>query len=128
MPISQSDQLFNLVKSLTKAEKRNFTFYSTRIQDADTLKYIHLFELLDKQKVLDENQILAKLKDVDKTQYSNLKRHLYKQLMVSLRMIHIQKKTDIQVREYLDYVDILYGKGLYIQSLKILDKANVTAP
>ncbi|MBK8625284.1 MAG: hypothetical protein IPN86_06910 [Saprospiraceae bacterium] len=91
MPISQSDQLFNLVKSLTKAEKRNFTFYSTRIQDADTLKYIHLFELLDKQKVLDENQILAKLKDVDKTQYSNLKRHLYKQLMVSLRMIHIKK-------------------------------------
>ena len=127
MPISQSDQLFNLVKSLTKAEKRNFTFYSTRIQDADTLKYIHLFELLDKQKVLDENQILAKLKDVDKTQYSNLKRHLYKQLMVSLRMIHIQKKTDIQVREYLDYVDILYGKGLYIQSLKILDKAKALA-
>ncbi|MBK8626608.1 MAG: hypothetical protein IPN86_13885 [Saprospiraceae bacterium] len=56
MPISQSDQLFNLVKSLTKAEKRNFTFYSTRIQDADTLKYIHLFELIDKQKVLDETK------------------------------------------------------------------------
>ena len=127
MPISQSDQLFNLVKSLTKAEKRNFTFYSTRIQDADSLKYIQLFDLLDKQKVLDENQILTKLKDVDKTQYSNLKRHLYKQLMVSLRMIHIQKKTDIQVREYLDYVDILYGKGLYIQSLKILDKAKALA-
>ncbi|MBK8626609.1 MAG: hypothetical protein IPN86_13890 [Saprospiraceae bacterium] len=47
--------------------------------------------------------------------------------MVSLRMIHIQKKTDIQVREYLDYVDILYGKGLYIQSLKILDKAKALA-
>ncbi|MBK9257166.1 MAG: hypothetical protein IPM42_16945 [Saprospiraceae bacterium] len=127
MPISQSDQLFNLIKSLTKAEKRNFTFYATRIQDGDTLKYLQLFEYLDKQKTLDDNQILLKLRDVDKTGYSNLKRHLYKQIMISLRMLHIQKKTDIQVREYLDFVDILYGKGLYLQSLKILDKAKTLA-
>ena len=82
---------------------------------------------MDKQKELNDHQILTKLKGIDKVQYSNLKRHLYKQLMTSLRMIHIQKKTDIQVREYLDYVDILYGKGLYLQSLKILDKAKILA-
>ena len=127
MPISQSDQLFQLVKSLTKSEKRNFTFYTSRIQDGDTLKYMQLFDLIDKQKEVNENLVLSKLKGVDKNQYSNLKRHLYKQLMVSLRMIHIQKKTDIQLREYLDYVDILYGKGLYLQSLKILDKAKILA-
>jgi hypothetical protein len=127
MPISQSDQLFQLIKSLSKAEKRNFTFYTSRIQDAETLKYIHLFDILDKQKILDEQQILLKMKGVDKNQYSNLKRHLYKQLMMSLRLIYIQKKLDIQLREYLDYVDILYGKGLYLQALKILDKAKVLA-
>lgn len=127
MPISQSDQLFQLVNSLTKAEKRNFTFYSSRIQEAESLKYMQLFDLIEKQKELNDTQILSKLKDVDKTQYSNLKRHLYKQLMVSLRMIHIQKKNDIQVREYLDYVEILYGKGLYLQALKILDKAKLLA-
>ncbi len=127
MPISQSDQLFQLVKSLTKSEKRNFTFYATRIQEADSLKYLQLFELLDKEKELNDTQILARLKGIDKGQYSNLKRHLYKQIMTSLRMIHILKKTDIQIREYLDYVDILYGKGLYLQSLKILDKAKVLA-
>jgi hypothetical protein len=127
MPISQSDQLFQLVKSLTKAEKRNFTFYTSRIQDADSLKYMQLFEMIDKQKDVNDNLILSKLKGVDKNQYSNLKRHLYKQLMMSLRMIHIQKKTDIQLREYLDYADILYGKGLYLQALKILDKAKILA-
>ena len=127
MPISQSDQLFQLVKSLTKAEKRNFTFYTSRIQDSNTLKYIQLFEIIEKQKDLNDQQILSRLKGVDKNQYSNLKRHLYKQLMISLRMIHIQKKTDIQMREYLDYADILYGKGLYLQSLKILDKAKILA-
>lgn len=127
MPISQSDQLFQLVKSLTKAEKRNFTFYTSRIQDTDSLKYMQLFDLIDKQKDLNDNILLSKLRGIDKNQYSNLKRHLYKQLMMSLRMIHIQKKSDIQLREYLDYADILYGKGLYLQALKILDKAKVLA-
>lgn len=127
MPISQSDQLFQLVQSLTKAEKRNFTIYSSRIQDADSLKYIQLFEIIDKNKNVTDQLILSKLKEIDKTQYSNLKRHLYKQLMISLRMIHIQKKTDIEVREYLDFVDILYGKGLYLQALKILDRAKILA-
>lgn len=123
MPISQTDQLFTLIKSLSKAEKRNFTVYANRIQDSDTLKYVQLFELMDKQKDLNEPQILQKLKDTDKSQYSNLKRHLYKQIMISLRMIYIQKKADIEIREYLDFVDILYSKGLYIQSLKLLEKA-----
>jgi flagellar biosynthesis chaperone FliJ len=76
MPISQSDQLFQLVKSLTKAEKRNFTFYTSRIQDSDSLKYMQLFEMIDKQKDVNDNLILGKLKGVDKNQYSNLKRHL----------------------------------------------------
>ena len=31
MPIAHSDQLFFLVKSLTKAEKRNFTLYTNRM-------------------------------------------------------------------------------------------------
>lgn len=127
MPISQTDQLFFLVKSLTKAEKRNFTVYSKRIQDTENLGYIQLFEILDKQKDPDDDQILAKLKGIDKSQYSNFKRHLYKQLMISLRLIHIQKKAEIEIREYLDFVDILYSKGLYLQSLKLLQKAKTLA-
>jgi hypothetical protein len=33
----------------------------------------------------------------------------------------------IQLREYLDFANILYGKGLYLQSLKIIDKAKTLA-
>ncbi len=127
MPISQTDQLFNLIKTLTKAEKRNFTVYTNRIQDSENLKYMQLFELMDKQTKLDESQILNKLKDTDKTQYSNLKRHLYKQIMTSLRLIHIDKKADIKIREYLDFADILYSKGLYLHSLKLINTAKVFA-
>jgi hypothetical protein len=123
MPISQGDQLFVLVKSLSKAEKRSFSAYTSRLQDADTLLYVKLFDLLEKQTELDENAIIKKLKIEDKIKFSNLKRHLYKQIMSSLRIIQISKRTDIQARELLDFSEILYGKGLVIQSLKILQKA-----
>lgn len=127
MPISQSEQLFQLVKSLSKSEKRSFTLYASRIQDVDSLKYMQLFDIIDKEKNCTDALIQAKMKKMDKTQYSNLKRHLYKQVMASLRMTHISKKTDIEIREYLDFVDILYGKGLYLQALKILEKAKILA-
>jgi len=123
MPISQTDQLFRLVKSFSKAEKRNFTLYSKRIQGTDTLKFLKLFELLDKQDELDEGAITKKLKGIDKSQLSNLKRHLYKQLVTSLRMLYIQRDESIKIREHIDFAKILYMKGLYLQSLKILQMA-----
>jgi tetratricopeptide (TPR) repeat protein len=123
MPISQTDQLFKLIKSLTKSEKRNFTLYAKRISSSDKLKFIQLFEFVDKQKILNDKIILSGLGDIGKNQLSNLKRHLYTQIMTSLRMIHIKKNSSIQVREYYDFAKILYGKGLYLQSLKIVKKA-----
>lgn len=123
MPISQTDQLFRLVKSLSKAEKRNFTLFSKRIQGTDTLKFLQLFDLLDKQDKLDEGLITKKLKGIDKSQLSNLKRHLYKQIVTSLRMIYIQRDQGIKIREHIDFAKILYMKGLYLQSLKILQMA-----
>ena len=120
MPISRSDQLFSLVKSLTKAEKRNFRIYTSRFQEGNSSKYIQLFDLLDKQKELDEASINKKF---PKGQLSNLKRHLYKQILISLRLIHIGKSSHIEIRELLDFANILYRKGLYMQALKILEKA-----
>ena len=124
MPISHTDQLFNLVKSLSKAEKRNFRIYSSRIQNSHSMKYIQLFDILEKQDELDEKIILKRF---PKSQLPNLKRHLYSQILISLRLIHKGKHAFIEIRELLDFADILYGKGLYLQSLKILEKAKVLA-
>ena len=127
MPISQSNQLFSLIKSLTKSEKRNFRLYVNRISDSNSSNYIQLFDLMDKQKTLNEELILKKLKGVNKTQLSNLKRHLYTQIMRSLEQMHRPHRVDIQIRELLNFAQILYGKGLYLQSLKILQKAKTKA-
>lgn len=120
MPISKTDQLFALIKSLTKSEKRNFRIYAQRISEGDGLQYLKIFDLLDKQKQLDEPE-LKRLFPANKL--PNFKRHLYSQLLTSLRQLHIKKKKPIQIRAYLDFANVLYGKGLYLQSLKLLKKA-----
>jgi hypothetical protein len=120
MPISHSQSLFQLIKSLTKAEKRNFKLYAKRNHSGDSLKFIDLFDIMDKQSEVDETSIFKKLKGLSKPQYANLKRHLYSQIIVSLRVIHKAKMPTIQARELVDFAVILYGKGLYLQSLKML--------
>jgi len=52
---------------------------------------------------------------------------LYRQILTSLRLIHITKHLDIEIREQIDFARILYGKGHYSQSLKVLDKAKEQA-
>ncbi|MBP9077448.1 MAG: hypothetical protein KBG02_11350 [Haliscomenobacter sp.] len=127
MPISHGDQLFGLVQSLTKAEKRNFRLYARRIQGESDAKFMQLFDLLEKQKEFHEEALLRKMKGASKSQFSNLKRHLYQHILTSLRLLEMGKREEIQVREWMDYADILYGKGLYLQALKLLSKAKTLA-
>lgn len=121
------DPLFILIKSLTKSEKRNFKLYANRTQSSTSSKFIGLFDTLDKLEVYDESAIYKKTKGLSASQLSNTKRHLYKQILKSLRLLHIQKNVDIEIREQLDFARILYGKGMYLESLKILDRVKETA-
>ncbi|MFZ1527722.1 MAG: hypothetical protein WAT19_03165 [Ferruginibacter sp.] len=122
MPNRSADILFQLIQSLEKAEKRNFKLYIKRNSAKDDLKIIELFDALDKLDDYDENLLLKKLRSIQKPQLANLKSHLYKQLLASLRVIKVSESIDLQLHEQLDYARILYNKGLYHQSLKILEK------
>lgn len=119
---NSKDPLFQLVKTLTKAEKRHFKLYVRRSSGQENLKFIQLFDLLDKQKTYNEEQIFSRAPSISKAQLSNLKRHLYQQLMISLRLIHKQRNKDIEIRENLDFAKILYNKGLYQQSVRLLER------
>jgi len=119
-----NDHLYQLIKSLSKAEKRSFKIYATRTSPPDA-KFIQLFDAIDKAREYDEEIIFSKISDLKKVQFSNLKAHLYKQILTSLRLNYVNHNIDIQLREQIDYARILYDKGLYKQSLKILDKAKL---
>ena len=114
-------QLFILIKSLTKSEKRHFTLYVTRISSDKELKFLALFKVLDLQDEYDEDRLLKKLPSITKIQLSNLKAHLYDQLLVSLRLLN-RKEDDIQIREIIDFATVLYKRGLFLQSLAQLAK------
>lgn len=122
MTRDQKDNLFVLIKSLSKSEKRQFKLYVGRLGVNEDSKFLMLFNILDKLSVYDEAAILKK-GIVKKQQLSNLKAHLYKQILISLRLNPSHQDIRIQIREQLDFATILYHKGLYKQSLKILDKA-----
>lgn len=117
-----ADILFQLIKSLEKSEKRHFKLYIKRSSAREDLKIIQLFDAMDKSKDYDEKLILKKLPHIEKPQYANLKAHLYKELLASLRLLKSTSSIDLQLHEQLDYARILYNKGLYLQSLKILEK------
>ena len=116
------DNLFVLIKSLTKSEKRQFKLYVGRMDSNEDSKFLKLFNLLDKMEFYNEDLIL-KNKIVSKLQLSNLKAHLYKQILISLRLNPQHKNVKLHIRGQIDFATILYQKGLYKQSLKILDKA-----
>ena len=117
-----TDILFQLIKSLEKAEKRHFKLYIKRSSSREDLKVIQLFDAIDKGKDYDEKIILKKLPGIEKPQFANLKTHLYKELLASLRLLKSSDSIELQLHEQLDYARILYNKGLYLQSLKILEK------
>ncbi|HEY4064811.1 MAG TPA: hypothetical protein VGM30_23065 [Puia sp.] len=127
MPNRSSDALFQLIKSLEKSEKRNFKLYITRNSASGDLKSIQLFDALDKMEEYDEVQLLSRNKGIRKQQLSNAKAYLHREILTSLRLIRQEDNIDIQLHEQLDYARILYNKGLYLQSLKTLDKIKENA-
>ena len=126
MTNDQKENLFVLIKSLSKSEKRQFKLFVGRMESNLDSKFLILFDLLDKMVVYDEKLIFKK-DFVSKQQLSNLKAHLYKQVLISLRLNPSQQNKRMQIREQLDFATVLYQKGLYNQSLKILDRAKATA-
>lgn len=122
-----TDILYQLIRSLEKSEKRHFKLYITRSSGNEDLKIVKLFDVIDKLDPYDEKVLLKKMKGVTKPQLSNLKSHLYKEVLASLRLLKSSDSFDLQLNELLDSAHILYKKGLFYQSLRIIDKAKETA-
>ncbi len=128
MPKQKTDDLLKLIASLNRAEKRHFRLFVKRNQQANTeILFLQLFDILERTGEYDEEYLLRRIKGIKKSQLSNLKAHLYKQLLTSLRLLNRNKDEEIVLREQLDYARILYNKGLYRQSLDVLEKVKKRA-
>jgi len=77
------------------------------------LKIVQLFDALDKMEDYDEGLLLKKHRSIQKRQLSNLKAHLYKQLLNSLRLLKDESNIDMTLHKQMDHALKLYNKGLY---------------
>lgn len=119
----QKDLVFKLIKSLTKAEKRHFRLFVTRTKSGEEALFLQLFDQLDRAREYDEKAVRSAVPaGMTPSQLANLKRHLYRQILTSLRLISTDKHIDIEIREQIDFARILYSKGHYMESLHTLER------
>ncbi len=124
-----SDELFRLVKSLTKSEKRYFKLF-THLQKGSK-KYALLFDAIDGQSEYDEKALKEQFRDEKFVRQFNVAKHyLYNLVLKSLRIYHSDANTRLELKEWLRNAEILRDKGLHSQAQamlrKVIDNASVT--
>ncbi len=126
MAIAKREMLVALINSLDRAEKRYFTAHYDRSGKNKKDKFYQLFLHLSGGGDPTDVTFRRRIGVDDAGKMANLQRHLYGQLMESLRRQHRSHDQVIQVQENLDYAHLLYRRGLPLQALAILKKAKST--
>ncbi len=121
----QSEALFDIVKSMSASEKRHFKIQG--LPNKEDSKFAKLFDLIDRQKIFNEGNILSKTTFITPGQLPNLKANLYKKILQSLRRFHLPTTIDAQIREMIDYAHLLFNRSQYKQCANQLKKAKVLA-
>ncbi|MCC6690977.1 MAG: hypothetical protein IT235_05545 [Bacteroidia bacterium] len=125
MPKTASSDLFDLIQSLSKAEKAAFKIYVRR-NDSKSLLYLKLFDLLERRKKNDETKTIRSL-NIAPRRFPELKHYLYNLILKSLNDFHRNQKVSSQLAEYYSTINLLFEKGLYEQCKKKLNKAKALA-
>lgn len=127
----KSNNLFQLIKSMTRGEKKHFKLASKKHLIDGGSDYLRLFELLDKSEFYDEDAIIEKLKGaIDSKGFSSKKYHLYNLILKNLREYHSNSKNKsarIALQESWTNIYILLDKGLIKQAISSISKARKIA-
>ncbi|MGB0165967.1 MAG: hypothetical protein ACPF8V_03835 [Luteibaculum sp.] len=121
-----STELFDLIKSLTKSEKRFFKL-SSSLQSGDK-NYLKIFDTIEKQDEYDEEAI----KDAYKNEtfikhFPSEKNHLYKLILKSLRSYHADNSAASQLKQEIKNIELLFRKALFKECSKFLKRAKKIA-
>ncbi|NNC82072.1 MAG: hypothetical protein HKN79_00705 [Flavobacteriales bacterium] len=121
-----SQELFDLIKSLTKSEKRFFKLSSSL--QSGSKNYLKIFAAIDKQKEYDEEAIKEEFKgETFVKHFPSEKNHLYKLILKSLRAYHADNTVSSVLKQEIKNIEILYTKSLYKECNKFLVRAKKLA-
>lgn len=117
-----SIELFKLVKSLSKSEKRFFKM-SSSLQSGEK-NYLKIFDLIEKQNQYDEDEIKRVFKRETFIKHlPSEKNHLYKLILKSLRSFYSEQSVSSVLKQEIKNVEILYNKALYKECEKFVARA-----
>jgi tetratricopeptide (TPR) repeat protein len=116
-----SDDLFQLVKSLTKSEKRYFKMLA-KLQGGQK-NYLRLFDAIDAQEQYDEEAIRRHF-DSERflNQFNVARKYLYDLVLKSLRIYHAEVTTSSRLKVLNRNTEILFEKGLREQAAKMAER------
>ncbi|MGF1564277.1 MAG: hypothetical protein ACFCUH_02815 [Flavobacteriales bacterium] len=121
-----STELFDLIKSLTKSEKRFFKL-SSSLQTGDK-NYLKIFDAIDRQVDYDEGAIKQQFrKEIFIKHFPSEKNHLYKLILKSLRAYHADNSVSSVLKQEIKNIEILYNKALFKECNKFLMRAKKLA-
>ncbi len=126
MPKAKTRYLLDLILSMNRSEKRNFKLLSNKT-GSDSKIYVLLFDHLNKYGSYQEEKILKEIPQIKKSQLSNVKANLYKQVLRSMRDYNKETYAEIKAREKFDFAKVLYAKGHYTASLNMLNEVKKIA-
>jgi hypothetical protein len=118
------DDLFQIIASLTRAEKRYFKIYAGRHVIGGQNRYVKLFDLIDRQAEYDHDKLRKSYKGDN---LSSDKNYLKKLLLKSMRAFRDGGHVRTRLQEFLEEAHFLKEKGLYDQCLRMLKKARKMA-
>ncbi len=121
-----STELFQLVKSLSKSEKRYFKL-SSSLQSGEK-NYMKLFDAIEAQDEYDELSLKKKFaKETFIKHLPSEKNHLYNLILKSLRGFYADKSAAAILQEQLRNIELLFNKALYKECSKLIRKAKKIA-
>ena len=123
-----SSHLFDLIKSLSKSEKRYFKLFAGRHTIGEENGYIRLFDFIDRMDDYQEDLVFMHFRgQAFLNKFSITKSRLYDNILRSLDAFHAASSPDAQIYRSIHNAEILFNKGLYSQCEKILRSAEKQA-
>jgi len=121
------DKLFQLVRSLSKTEKRYFSIYAQLHAKSENNDYLKLFREFERQETLDESRIKQNLEGERLLDhYAVTKSYLYDLILKAMRS-YSKHSEDKRVLDFIQDVEFLASKGIFDQALQLLNKAREIA-
>lgn len=127
MARKSENDLYELIKSLTKGERKTFTLFAN-YYSSGSKKYLLLFSLIDSQKQYNEDVIKQKLNEEKiLTPLAGLKIYLMELILKALRFHHSGNNIDRQIQDLISDIILYHAKGLVKHRDKALIKAKQQA-